>query len=295
MTYATSIGKWDIAGDYSSFAPSEGAAWLEYFTREVEGLDFLGMRVVSPTFTAIDLDEELATFDRAATNGKKWIDVVRANDGFVELIFGINCYYEGFDKRTTGLHPELYAAPNLGPVEFAEMALYGDDYRGAKSGDGQCILRKLAKLREEPRIGRSRIGICESGVNPLQMGMAGDSGSPSLGDMSFYYFVNFQKVGEAQLMVWDGLRQQDLAFVCHFSLTNVSSAWSQFYGLYKYDIDVSIPPTLQVEKTFATWLAWAKREGLPLSVIVDNTNPPPSDVGGAFYQRTLKKGDYETF
>lgn len=285
MTYSTSIGKWDASADYSGFATNEGAPFIEFFTRELEGLDFKGMTCVSPTFTAISISTELSTFDVAATNGKKWIDVCRTNPGFSNLIFGINCYYNAFSLGTTGIEPEFYVEANLGPVEYAEMAVYGNDYRGADSGDGQCIARKIALLRANARIARNKIAIVEAGVQPTYMGMK-DSSTPSVGSMSFNYSVNLQTVGQAQLEFLDLLLEQDIVFVGHFTITNVSTAFTQFYGFLRSEADISPIPNAPDQRQTAVYVAWARRFGLPLTALV-------SGDYGVFFGTDIKKGDSE--
>ena len=121
---------------------------------------------------------------------------------------------------------------------------------------------------------------------PTYMGMSGDTGSPSLGYSDFSYYVNFQKLGEAQLMYLDQLRLLDVHFVAHFTASNVSASWTQFYGIFRDDANALLLPLIPSQRTFATAVAWARRSKLPLTAKI-------SGQYGAFWGPDFRAGDNE--
>ena len=171
-------------------------------------------------------------------------------------------------------------------MNFSHPTGTGIIHRAISHDGHQCIAKKLRKLRDNTRIGRSQIAICEGGVMPTYMGMSGDSGAPSVGYSDFSYYVNFQKLGEAQLMYLDQLRSLDVHFVAHFTATNVSASWTQLYGVFRHDLSVLGLPALQDKRTVSSAIAWVRRAGLPKTVLIDGDY-------GAFWGANLFKGDYE--
>lgn len=85
----------------------------------------------------------------------------------------------------------------------------------------------------------------------------------------------------------DQLQGLDVRYVSHFTVSNTGSLWTEFFGPFRSDINISLAPdTLQSARTFSVALAWAKRSGLPLSTLVANHY-------GAFWGLDLRTGNFE--
>ncbi|MFN8219204.1 MAG: hypothetical protein U0S12_03615 [Fimbriimonadales bacterium] len=326
LSYTTNLGRWDNASDVTgSPAATKGATYIEFLSREIKQLNalddgFKGWLCVAPTFAGArlavigspaSLDCELGSFDRANSAGEKWVDLVQQKN---RLILGLNCYYSAFDALSTGVHPELYVWPSLGPVEYADIAVNGFDYRGLKSGDEACIVAKIAMIRGtfrnltssnlvQNRLAKFPIVISEAGVANWRMGMTDtpSSGSPPtpVGSMDANYYVNDQIVGEAQLAYLDALRGLDVEHVIHFTTSDAVSGysgtnWKERYGLFLFDIDkdvdYSTSPFLQAVKTYSAMLPWLRRAELAQTTSdtsITNANK------GAFWGLGFQKGDSE--
>lgn len=292
-------GLWELPSDFGvgyTGQAYDGAAFLEFFTIELAQLDLLGLPCVGPAFTAKKLSVELSSFDQAATTGDNWIDLVRANN---MLSYGLNCYYNAFDLETTGIHPELYVWPTLGPVEYAEMAIDGFDHRGIDSGDSQCIQYKINLLRGNARINNNVVTITEAGVHTRFLGMADDKTTYPVGSRDANYYLNYEIVGQARLAYLDKLRELEVDRVIHFTVSDTfttysnptfsSGPWKEVYGEIRGDIQIDVLPTL-VNRTYMSAMAWAKRFGLP-----ETSRDPLVTFGnkGAFWNKGVRKGDDE--
>ncbi|HMS53981.1 MAG TPA: hypothetical protein PKA27_01150 [Fimbriimonadaceae bacterium] len=286
-------GLWDAQSDLTGGNVYDGAAYLEFFTIELSEMDLMGLPCVSPAFTAKKLSVELSSFDQAATTGDNWIDLVRANN---TLSYGLNCYYNAFDLETTGIHPELYVWPTLGPVEYAEMAVDGFDHRGVDSGDSQCIHYKMKLLRANTRINNNVVTITEAGVHSRFLGMTDDKANYGVGSRDANYFLNYEIVGQARLAYLDKLRGLDVNHVIHFTVSDTftdytvgAGNWKEIYGEIRGDIQIDVLPTL-VQRTYLSAMAWAKRAGLP------ETSRDPlitRQSKGSFWNKGVRHGDKE--
>lgn len=303
-TNDTAVGLWDKATDLTGASATDGAAYLEFFTVELGFMDLKGLRCIAPSFAAkrmyaaSGVYAELNSFDRATATGDKWIDLVREKN---ELIFSINCYYNTFDLLTTGIHPEQYCWPTCGPIDYAEMAVFGFDGRGVKSGDSQCILYKVNQIRDKAksRIGDSPLIVGEAGVHYRFMGMTDDPATGPVAGTGVArdpnYYVNMDLVGDAELEYLDRLRDSGFTYVIHFSvsdaITNYSAtdAWKEIYGIFRLDSSISGIPTLQMEQSYSKAIAWARRYGLPTT---GGTSIATSNKG-AFWGKRFEKGDNE--
>ncbi|HMS55474.1 MAG TPA: hypothetical protein PKA27_08745 [Fimbriimonadaceae bacterium] len=291
ITYSTSIGKWDKFTAGANAA--KGCSFIEFLTKEVDLLDFHGLRVIAPTFASEALSVELGTdgFDQDWTTGYNWIDVVRKK---TELIYAINLYYEVFDNNIGGTHAFNYVWPTCGPVRFARVALDGFDGRGYKSQDTVCVKKKLELLRAEPRIGDSRIVVTEAGVNYLILGQdaPGTSTTPT---RTASYFINYKRTMEATLAYLDSLRELDQEFlhVTWYTITNATedSDLDQRYGVFSYEMSNANSPSLQLLKTYTGAQVWARRAGLPTTSL--DLTPAYTPEKGNYWHKEFLKGDDE--
>lgn len=299
INYSSSIGLWDKQSDYTggSWNSTKGASFLEFFTIEFAELETLGLRCVTPTFAAKNLNtgasSELQTFDRAATSGKKWLDVAKTPGQF---IFGLNNYYNGFNDGAATLNKDMFTWPTCGPHRYAEMAVLGRDRRGVKSNDDQCALARIALMRTVARIANARIAIIETGVTPRFLGMTDDPDGEVIGDRDQTNFVNFQICGEATLALVDLLLKHATPWVVHFSASDAitayggSTAWKELWGFFKSTATVSAVPSPANELTYSTALAWLRRAGLP-------TTSPDTSIASAdratFWGEEFRKGEDE--
>lgn len=324
LSYTTNLGRWDNASDVTgSPAATKGATYIEFLSREIKQLNalddgFKGWLCVAPTFAGAklavigspaSLDCELGSFDRANSAGEKWVDLVQQKN---RLMLGLNCYYSAFDALSTGVHPELYVWPSLGPVEYADIAVNGFDYRGAKSGDEACIVAKIAMIRGtfrsltssnlvQNRLAKFPIVISEAGVANWRMGMTDTPSTNSVGSMDANYYVNDQVVGQAQLAYLDLLRELDVQSVIHFTASDAVVGsystginWKERYGLFTNVVDKDIDYTLSTflpKTTYSAILPWVGRAALAQTSSDDNNFPNASK--GAFWGLGFEKGDYE--
>ncbi|HMS55589.1 MAG TPA: hypothetical protein PKA27_09340 [Fimbriimonadaceae bacterium] len=291
ITYSASIGKWDnfdASGD-----PTLGCSYIEFLTKEVDLLDFHGLRVIAPTFASEALSVELGAdgFDQDWTLGYNWIDVVRKK---TELIYAINLYYEVFDNNTGGTHAFNYIWPTCGPLRFARVALDGFDGRGYKSQDTVCVKKKLDLLRANDRIGNTRIIVTEAGVNYLSLGQ--DAPGTDSRSRTASYFINFKRTMEATLAYLDALRELDQEFlhVTWFTVSNATdevTAPDQEYGVFSYGMTNKDLPVLQTLATYTGAQVWARRSGLPTTSL--DLTPAYTPEKGNYWHKEFIKGDSE--
>lgn len=294
ITYSASIGKWDnfdASGD-----PTLGCSYIEFLTKEVMALDFHGLRVIAPTFASEALSVELGVngFDQTFTIGGdpiSWIDEVRKK---TELIYAINLYYEVFDQNIGGTHAFNYIWPTCGPMRFARVALNGFDGRGYKSQDTVCVKKKLAMLREGPRIENARIIVTEAGVNYLSLGQ--DAPGTDSRTRTASYFINYKRTMESTLAYLDALRELDSEFlhVTWFTISNASvelTSPDQEYGVFSYGMSNASLPSLETLRTYTGAQPWAKRSGLPTTSL--DLTPEYTPEKGNYWHKEFIKGDDE--
>lgn len=231
------IGTWDSATN----DPGASGAYdtiNDYLNEEVPQLDFQCLRVIAPGFTAAMLDQstnglnrELDTYDVDAT---AWMDAVAAT---VEPSWGLNCYYSLEDANIA-----------LGAALYAERAVWGRDLRLEGSDDLNCMAYRINQIREEiepPTCGKTRITICEAGINPILLGMVDD---PDLVQRQ----LNYYELGRARLAYLDALRQLDVEAVILYTASDTDSASvSDHYGAFDENLGTSGDVTYSAEIPFA--------------------------------------------
>ncbi len=231
------IGTWD------SFSNDPGASGAydtinDYLNVEVPQLDFQCLKVIAPGFTAKMIDqstnglyEELETFDVDAT---AWMDAVAAT---VEPSWGLNCYYSLEDANIA-----------LGAALYAERAVWGRDLRLEGSEDKNCIAYRINQIRDEivaPECSKTRITICEAGINPVLLGMVDD---PDLVQRQ----LNYYELGRARLAYLDALRQLDVESVILYTASDTdSAALGDQYGAFNENLGTTGDVTYSAEIPFA--------------------------------------------
>lgn len=231
------IGTWDsltndpgASGDYATIN--------EYLNAEVPQLDFQCLRVIAPGFTSIMIDQatnglaqELDTYNVDAT---AWLDAVAAT---VEPSWGLNCYYNLGD-----------AIIALGPALYAERAVYGRDLHLAGTEDVNCVAYRLNQIRdaiEAPECSKTRITICEAGINPTLLGMVDDPDLPQRQ-------LNYYELGRARLAYLDMIQQLDVEAVILYTASDTASAsLADQYGAFNEDLGTTGDVTYSAEIPFA--------------------------------------------
>lgn len=295
-TSSYNIGLWDSGANIDPTACEAwyGAPFLDYFCKELETLDTLGLPLVGPTFTCVDIAAELASFDEAVLAARvKWIDLARAKG---PLTFGANLYYNAFDTVNATGEVQKYVWPSFGPVEYADVAINGFDGRGAKSDDHQCAKWKLSQINIPERgINPKNVVIVEAGLQPYWMGM---SDSPStthetVGPQKASYPWDLQTVGQANIKLLDSLRTLSKGRTILFTVSDAVSSYTganerQRFGVFTSDINFSdrVVPNDQV--TYSASLAWAMRAGLPLT-----DGPENLPLTGTYWGDQFLAGDSE--
>lgn len=198
------------------------------------------------------------------------------------------------DNNTGGTHAFNTIWPTCGPVRFARVALDGFDGRGYKSQDIVCVKKKLALLREEPRIGNTRIIVTEAGVNFLSLGQ--DAPGTDSRTRTASYFINYKRTMEATLAYLDALRElgNEFLHVTWFTVSNATDedeSADQAYGVFSYHMSNADLPTLQTLKTYTGAQPWARRSGLPTTSL--DLTPASTPNKGNYWHKDFLKGDDE--
>lgn len=295
IVYSTSIGLWDSPSEATNLTtyPWLGASFLEFFTKECDGLETLGLPCVSPSFTCKHLFEEpdwggpfeLETFDRDVDD-QNWINLIRSRSC---LSFGLSCYYSTCVVGTSGCTEELYIWPSLGPKRYAETAVWGYDGDGAFGLDINCMAIKIAALRAHPRIAGAQIIVNEAGIKPAFMAMTDEPETNVVGSMAQNYWENYQSLGAATLAYMDELAKLGTVREIQFTVTNTDGGWGSRFGIFADTLELFNGGGLvnyTFSQTFSSALAYARRAGLPLTGVA-------LAYGAAFWGTSLVAGEEE--
>lgn len=225
---ASGDGYWD--GPAQVTATNLVCSYLEFFEAMMSRLQFYGLEVMSPCFEAVNLAQELTTYDAQNSSWKSKI-----------TIWTTNLYY-----TLSGL------GRGLGPKEAARIAVWGKDGRGKTSSDTDCFLYKINQLRTE--FGASaRLAVTETGFNPAFSGLT--TGGRSL---------NHYELGLYRIALLD-----ELCSTCEFeivTLYNASDTTSSDDD--KFGVFSSTPDDEASGTTYSSEIAFARRAGVAESELV---------------------------